>query len=114
MKKSLQETQDFYENLGYSGDRLRKALLKDKDYFTILNERKKKLAKEIGVTKSENRKYVLSTDLDYQILGKIKLLESKKLDKEDTLFVKFIRSQLEREWRKPLLKMLEKLQSKYN
>ncbi|MBI4163440.1 MAG: hypothetical protein HY512_01140, partial [Candidatus Aenigmarchaeota archaeon] len=89
MKKSLQEIQDFYENLGYSGEKLRRALLKDKDYFIILNERKRKLAREIGVTKSENRKYVLSTDLDYQILEKIKLLESKKLKKEDAVFVKF-------------------------
>ena len=114
MKKSLQEIQDFYENLGYSGDKLRKILLKDKDYTQILKEREQKLTKKIKIKKLEKRKYVMSTDVDYEILEKIKFLERRNLKKEDAVFVKFMRSQLERDWRKPLLKMLDKLLKKYS
>ena len=113
MEKSLQKIQNFYENLGYSGNNLRSALLKDKDYRQILEERKQKLTKKINITKSESKKYVLSIDLDYLILEKIKLLEKKSLKKDDKIFVKFIRSQLEHEWRKPLLRTLNSLLSKY-
>ena len=70
--------------------------------------------RELFKTLDCKKKYVLSTDIDYQILEKIKLLEKKNLKKEDAVFVKFIRSQLEREWRKPLLKMLDRLLSKYD
>src|SRR3989338_3369945 len=114
MKKSLQEIEDFYENLGYSGENLRRSLQKDKDYTRVFKEREQKLTKKLAITQSEKKKYVLPTDIDYQILEKIKLLEKKNLKKEDAVFVKFIRSQLEREWRKPLLKMLDRLLSKYD
>ena len=69
--------------------------------------------KKISSSKSEKRKYVMSTDVDYEILEKIKFLERRNLKKEDAVFVKFMRSQLEQDWRKPLLKMLDKILSKY-
>jgi len=40
-RKSLQQIQDYYENLGYKGDKLRKVLDKDKEYQKIIKERKK-------------------------------------------------------------------------
>jgi len=104
-KKSLQRIEDFYTSLGYKGSRLRKILLKDKDYLKLLKERKQKLTKKISVTKAEKKKYVLSTDGDYEILGEVKQLENMKLTKEEKFLVKFIKTQLEHNWRKPLIRM---------
>ncbi|MBI5390532.1 hypothetical protein HZB02_03520 [Candidatus Woesearchaeota archaeon] len=50
---------------------------------------------------------------DYQILASIKQLEQKPLSKEDQILVALIRTQLEKDWRKPLMKMLEKMKQKY-
>jgi len=49
---------------------------------------------------------------DYEILSKIKELEKKKLEKEDKEIIKLIKTQLERDWRKPLLVKLDKLLKK--
>ena len=65
------------------------------------------------VTTREKKKYLLPTDRDLEILAKCKLLEKLKLNKEDKTLVKFIKTQLEEDWRKPLLKMLNKLLKKY-
>jgi len=113
MKKSLQRIEDFYISQGYKGDELRKILLKDKDYLKLLKERKQKLTKKISVTKAEEKKYVLSTDEDYEILGKVKQLEKMKLTKEEKFLVKFIKTQLEHGWRKSLIKELDKILLKY-
>lgn len=113
-KKSLQTVQDFYENQGYKGDALRRILLKDKDYQKILNERKKKLTKKISLTKTEAKKYVMSTDEDYEILLKVKQLEKLNLNKEDKFIIRFVRTQLERDWRKWLIKELNRILRKYN
>lgn len=40
MKRSLQQIEDHYINIGYSGNGLRKALLKDTEYQKLLRERK--------------------------------------------------------------------------
>lgn len=112
-KKSLQAIEDFYENQGYKGDALRRILLKDKDYQKILNERKRKLTKKISLTKNEKRKYVMSTDEDYEILSKVKQLEKLKLSKEDKFIIRFVRTQLERDWRKWLIKELGRILRRY-
>jgi len=112
-RKSLQEIEDFYINLGYRRDKLRKALAKDKEYQKLLKERKQKLTKRFKVTTSEKKKYVLSTDVDFEILAKCKQLEKLKLTKEDRVLVKLIKTQLERDWRNSLLKTLNKLLRKY-
>lgn len=59
-------------------------------------------------------KYVLSTPEDYDILAKAMELEKIKLSKTDREVVALIRTQLERNWRKHLLKKLEELLEKYN
>lgn len=64
-------------------------------------------------TAQEKKKYVLSTDADFEILAKCKILEKQKLAPEDKQFVKFLKTQLEADWRKPLLKTLDKLLEKY-
>lgn len=112
-KKSLQEIEDFYKNQGYTGDKLRKILAKDKEWLSLVNERKQKLTKKISLTKAEQKKYVMSTDEDYEILGKIKQLEKMKLTKEEKFLVKLIKTQLEHDWRKPLIQTLNKILRKY-
>ncbi len=112
-KRSLQRIQDFYENQGYSGEKLRQKLLKDREYQQILKTRKQKLTKTVKVNKKEQKKYVLSTDEDYEILSLVKDLEKHKLNKEDLFVARFIRTQLERDWRKPLIKKLREIKKKY-
>ena len=111
--KSLQEIEDFYINLGYRGNKLRKVLTRDKEYQKLLKKRKQKLTKQFKVTTSEKKKYVLSTDNDFEILAKCKLLEQLNLTKEDKILVKLIKTQLKDDWRKALLKTLERLLKKY-
>ncbi len=76
-------------------------------------ERKKKLKKSFKLTKSEKEKYALSLDKDWEILKACKGLEKKKLNSEDKKMVSLIRSQLEVEWRKPLIRELTRLSKKY-
>lgn len=94
-KESLQTIEDFYLNLGYRGSRLRRVLKEDKDYQRLLQERKKRLTKQFKITSEDKRKYVLSTDIDFEILTKCKQLERLNLRKEDEILVKLIKSQLE-------------------
>ena len=113
IKKSLQRIEDFYMTQGYKGDELRKILSKDKDYQKLLQERKQKLTKKISLTKIEGKKYVMSIDQDYEILSKVKQLERLKINKEEKFLIKFIRTQLEHDWRKWLIKELDKILLKY-
>src|SRR3989338_8289395 len=109
MKKSLQRIEDFYVKQGYKGNELRKILSKDKEYQKLLKERKQKLTKKISLTKTEKKKYVMSVDKDYEILLKVKQLEKLTLTKEEKFLIKFIRTQLEHDWRKWLIKELDKI-----
>jgi len=112
-KKSLQEIEDFYVNKGLIGNSLREALENDGDYQGLLEERKKELTKRFDISADEQERYVLSTDSDYEILGKIHKLEKKPLSNKDSYLVQFIRTQLEEDWRLPLIKELNRLLSKY-
>ena len=112
-KKSLQQIEDFYINLGYKVNALKEVLSKDKEYQKLLKDRKQKLTKQFKVTASEKKNYVLSTNEDFEILAKCKKLEGLKLTKEDKFLVKLIKTQLEYEWRKTLLKPLNQLLKKY-
>ncbi|HIG97196.1 MAG TPA: hypothetical protein HA230_02520 [Candidatus Aenigmarchaeota archaeon] len=69
----------------------------------------KKLTKEYSITKSEKKKYVMSTSEDYEILQKVKKLEKRELTKDDKILIKLVRTQLEREWRKHLIIVLNKI-----
>ncbi|MBS3116117.1 hypothetical protein J4421_00820 [Candidatus Woesearchaeota archaeon] len=113
MTKSLQKIGDFYISQGYKGEEFRKILSEDKDYQKLLKERKQKLTKKILLTKTEKKKYVMSIDEDYKILSKVKRLEKLKLNKEEKFLIKFIRTQLEHDWRKRLIKDLDKILLKY-
>jgi hypothetical protein len=113
MKKSLQKIEDYYIRKGFSGDKLRQALETDKEYQKILAERKRKLVKKFKIAPREKQRYVLSTDKDYEILGKIYRLEKLKLSPEDRRLIEFIRTQLRLDWRTPIFKLLNNLLKKY-
>ena len=112
-KRSLQAIQDFYENKGYKGEALRRVLEKDKEYLSIIKERNKRLSKKFSISAKERQKYVLSTDEDYEILAKIEKLEKMELTKEEKFLLKLLKSQLEHDWRRPLIKFLDKMLKKY-
>lgn len=65
------------------------------------------------VLAKDKKRYVLEETRDYQILEKIYQLEKCKLSADDKKLVKFLRSQLLDDWRKPLLKFLDGLVKKY-
>ena len=111
--KSLQEIEDFYKNRGYRGNKLRIILTKDKDWVKLHKYRQQKLTKSFSLTKTEQRKYVMSTNEDYEILDKVKQLEKLKLTKEDKLLAWLIKTQLEFDWRKYLIQTLNELSKKY-
>lgn len=112
-KESMQEVEDFYINLGYRGDKLREALSVDKKYQKLLKEKKQKLNNTIKVSSVDRKKYVLATDVDFDILDKCKKLEKLKLLKEDKDLVALIKAQLEEDWRKSLVKKINLIYKKY-
>ncbi|MBI3335805.1 MAG: Type 1 glutamine amidotransferase-like domain-containing protein [Candidatus Portnoybacteria bacterium] len=99
--------------------RLRRAKVGEMVCFFALHHldsgglKNKMLVKKVKITTKDKKRYVLSTDEDWEILGKIYQLEKKKLSTEDKKFVTFIRTQLERDWRTPILQALENLLSRY-
>ena len=97
----------------YSGEKLREALSKDRGYQKLLNKRKERLSKQLNVSLPEKKKYVLSTTADFEILNKCKQLEKLALMESDKQVVALIKSQLENDWRRPLLQTLNKLIKKY-
>lgn len=72
-----------------------------------------KSTKRFSLTKAEKRRYVMSTNEDYEILKKVKCLEKLKLRKEEKTLIKLIKTQLELEWRKYLLKTLNNILKRY-
>ncbi|MBN2330790.1 MAG: hypothetical protein JXC85_03165 [Candidatus Aenigmarchaeota archaeon] len=73
----------------------------------------KKSKENVTLSTEEKRKYPMPTERDYEILSKIKKLEKLRLTKEDRELVNFIRTQLEDDWRTPLIRALNKLLRKY-
>ncbi|MDD5626495.1 MAG: hypothetical protein PHW01_00555 [Patescibacteria group bacterium] len=112
-EKSMQAIEDFYLNLGYQGYKLRKVLKEDRHYQELLQRRKQRLTKQFQLTPLEKSKYVLATDIDFEILAQCKKLEKLHLTSGDKILVQLIKSQLEDDWRKPLLKILNQLLKKY-
>ncbi|NTV24520.1 MAG: hypothetical protein HGA85_09250 [Nanoarchaeota archaeon] len=65
------------------------------------------------ISEADKKKYLLPKQADYEILTLCKELEKKDLTKDERLLVKLIKTQLEKDWRRPLLKKLEQLKKKY-
>jgi len=113
MKKSLQEIEDRYVSRGFRGAKLKAAIEKDEEYRLLLEERKKKIKKSIPVSEKDKKQYVLSTDSDMEILGKVYMLEKKKLSNGESKLLVLIKSQLKLDWRTPLIRQLDWLLKKY-
>ena len=65
------------------------------------------------LTNEEKRKYLLPTETDAEILFLCKKLEKLDLSEEDKLLVELIKTQLEKDWRTPLLEKLREIEKKY-
>ena len=113
MGKSLDEIENYYVDQGLVGAELRQAIENDGDYKELLSRRKSKLKQSLHISDDEAKKYVLSTDADYAILAKIRQLEQQNLSAADKEILEFIRTQLELDWRSPILTKLDKLLKKY-
>ena len=113
MAKSLQEIEDYYLSQGLEGEDLRKALESDGEYQVLLKERKSVIRNKYGITEDEEREFLLPNEEDYEILSGIKALEKKQLSPEDEEVIKLIKSQLQEDWRTPLLTKLRELVEKY-
>ena len=61
------------------------------------------------LTEYEKRHYVMKDKDDLVILSKIKQLERRKLSQKNKATVKLIRSQLKKNWRLPLIRLLDKM-----
>jgi hypothetical protein len=64
------------------------------------------------VLREGNKKYLIDNYTDQKIFDIIKKLEKKKLNKKDKELVKLIKTQLEKDWRKYLVKELNKLEKR--
>jgi bifunctional DNA-binding transcriptional regulator/antitoxin component of YhaV-PrlF toxin-antitoxin module len=111
--QSLMQIEDFYIQRRFTGEKLRKALKADKEYQKLLKVRRKTLGAQLGATTADRKKYVLSTDKDFEILTTCKQLQKHKLNNTEKKLVKLIKSQLEDDWRKPLIQELNLLLRKY-
>ena len=67
----------------------------------------------VKIKPTDKKRYVLAESRDYKILAAIYLLEKCKLSLADKKIVTLISSQLERDWRKPLMVHLTRLIKKY-
>lgn len=110
---SLQSIEDYYYRHGLRGSKLRKATENDQKYMKILKKRWSNLTKKFPIKPRDRKRYILSTDQDYLILGKIYELERKKLSGKDKALVKLARTQLEHHWRTPIIRFLNRLLKKY-
>ncbi len=57
--------------------------------------------------------FVLKEKKDFSILNKIKILENKKLSKNDKILVSLAKTQLRKNWRDPLLTCLNNINRGY-
>jgi len=65
------------------------------------------------ISKRDREKYVLKEAIDEEILIKCKRLETTELNDQYKLLVKLIKTQLEDDWRTPLVKEIARVFKKY-
>jgi|SRR3989344_4634189 len=111
--KSLQKIEDRYISRGFRGKYLKRVLASDKKYLKLVGKRTKRLTANNVANAKDKKKYVLSTDDDFEILRIVKEIEMKELSPTDKLITELIKSQLEHDWRLPLLRQLRMIQKKY-
>ncbi|OGE44517.1 hypothetical protein A3B45_05200 [Candidatus Daviesbacteria bacterium RIFCSPLOWO2_01_FULL_39_12] len=114
MAKSLQQIDDYYLSQGLKGEALRSALENDSEYQRLLKERKAVINNKYGITEEEEKEYLLPNEEDYEILSIVKTLKNENLSETDIEIVELIKTQLQDDWRGPLLEKLKKLLQKYS
>jgi ATP phosphoribosyltransferase regulatory subunit HisZ len=67
----------------------------------------------LKIKAKDKKRYPLKEAGDYKILEKIYELEKCKLSLGDKKILNLVRTQLENDWRKPLLKFLDSLAKRY-
>lgn len=111
--QKLQQIEDFYISQGLKGESLRNALEKDQDYQRLLGIKKAEIKERYGISPEDEKKYVLPTEKDYQILATIRELKQKDITDGDRTTLDLIETQLLDDWRTPLEKSLEEIKRKY-
>ena len=62
------------------------------------------------ISPEEKKKYLLLTEKDFEILEKIKKAECiPDLSNREKMILEFLKTQLEKDWRTPVIKFLEKI-----
>ncbi|OGM15856.1 hypothetical protein A2V56_05390 [Candidatus Woesebacteria bacterium RBG_19FT_COMBO_42_9] len=79
----------------------------------MTDEEKNKLFKDFDVTEEEKRRYIFDELGDFQILDLCRKLEKLNLSISDRKVVEMAKTQLEDDWRAPLLAYLQKLLTEY-
>lgn len=79
----------------------------------MTGDERNKLRERYGIKPEEEYGYVMGEERDYVILAKIKEFEAKGLNEDDKKLVAFCRTQLEDDWRAPLIEKLDELFRKY-
>lgn len=69
--------------------------------------------KKFTIKPADKKKVVMEEPRDYEILEKIYQLEKRKLTREQKELVAYLKSQLEADWRAPLLEYLDKLLKRF-
>ena len=106
----MQDIGDEYYNKGLRGKELKNALSKDKEFKEVLKERLEKRTRSIKLLLGEKEKYYLPIDKDIEILSKIHEIEKwDNLSEEERMIVTFVRTQLQTDWREPLVVILNEL-----
>ena len=67
----------------------------------------------LKINQNDKKRYVLGEKRDYEILDKIYGLKKFQLSLEDKRIIKLVKTQLERDWREPLIRFLDELAKKY-
>lgn len=80
----------------------------------MTDEEKNKLFKDFDITEEEKRRYVFDELRDFQILDLCRKLEKLDLSSSDRKAVEMAKSQIEDDWRTPLLTYLQKLLTEYS
>ena len=93
---------------------MRKTLEEDSEYQRLLQERKSRIRNKYGISREEEKEYLLPNEEDYEILSMVKLLGNKNLSDTDSQTVELIKTQLLDDWRGPLLDKLKQLLQKYS
>ena len=93
---------------------MRKTLEEDGEYQRLLQERKSRIRNKYGISREEEKEYLLPNEEDYEILSMVKLLGNKNLSDTDSQTVELIKTQLLDDWRGPLLDKLKQLLQKYS